>query len=1030
MRRAVPPRCPIRIDDLTRLPLRSTFIEAATAAMETARAEGRAVSLIVMDVDHFKLVNDTYGHLQGDDVLVGVAELIRKNLRGSDVAARYAGDEFVALLPDTPADAAREVAERICAGIRGHTFFLRDRSGSVLVTSSMGVASFPEHAGDYDTLFAAADRALYQVKRQGRDGVAIASITDEAPTHLPLSIERFVGRVDELRAMVKLLEEAGEGHPKVVAVSGEAGVGKTTLIKQLEPEVRLRAGSLVTGRAHEADVQAPYAPWAEVIGAIRRLDIVPKHPWRELPRLVPALGADAPFEDSNVGSKYMLLEEIAEYVRLAARERTLVIVLDDMQWADSASWDTLEYLVPQLENERLLICLTIRAEETYGETLERRRRLSRNELFTEMTLSRLTRDELKQWVEAAFHRQDVGRELLSFLYRHTEGNPLFVVQVLRTLVDEGAVWYTGERWEWRAVSELRLPVGVSDLISRRLSRLSAEAQAILTTAAVIGREFDLDLAIEAGAGSEEELLDAVDEGIRASVLQATADRESDRYAFTHGKMAEVLRESVNPRRLRRMHERVAQALERRTPDAAAEIATHYDRGGNAEKAYNYAILAADQAKAVYAHTEGTEFLHIAERNAASPAHLADVRVRLAQIAEAMGQYVEAQELCDLAIDWFEGQGDRKRSLSLRVMRERLRGLLGQPARQTLDAAVALDAEAQRLGADAERVSLLKMISLSQWRLGDTQASERAAWEAVRLAEKVAEPALLGDSLMRLGVAIQPDQPTQSLEIQKRALALWESLGDRRGQARCHNNLGTVYVALGRWEEAKRHLTTAIAIGRTSGTPDLWGLAALNLGVVYLKGGDFDRARELFGESLALFAAAKNSERQLYALYNLAHLDRDRAEYNSAAELYDVTTSLAQRIGQSEVEIGATAGLGLSLLAQGKTAPAREKFEAADERMRSRRDWFQGRELVETLGVQVMASDGRTAEALSRFERALAMAEAADLYIAAWLTAACANALYEVAPDRVRQLAESYSGRVKGMGYSEIDRQLEELLART
>ena len=141
--RALLPRCPIRIDDLTRLPLRSTFIEAATAAMETARAEGRAVSLIVMDVDHFKLVNDTYGHLQGDDVLVGVAELIRKNLRASDVAARYAGDEFVALLPDTPADAAREVAERICAGIRGHTFFLRDRSGSVLVTSSTAAFVVP-----------------------------------------------------------------------------------------------------------------------------------------------------------------------------------------------------------------------------------------------------------------------------------------------------------------------------------------------------------------------------------------------------------------------------------------------------------------------------------------------------------------------------------------------------------------------------------------------------------------------------------------------------------------------------------------------------------------------------------------------------------------------------------------------------------------------------------------------------------------------------------------------------------------------
>ena len=998
--------------------------------MESARAEGKAVSLIVIDVDHFKLVNDTYGHLQGDDVLVAVAELLRKNLRTSDVAARYAGDEFVVLLPDTSSEAAREVADRICAGIRGHTFFLRDRPGSVVVTSSMGLASFPEHAADYDTLFAAADRALYQVKRQGRDGVAIASNSDEEPTHLPLSIERFVGRVDELRALVKLLEDASEGHPKVVAVSGEAGVGKTTLIKQLEPEVRLRAGSLVTGRAHEADVQAPYAPWAEVISAIRRLDVVPRHPWRELPRLVPALGDDAPFEDSNVGSKYMLLEEIAEFIRLAARERPLVIILDDMQWADSASWDTLEYLIPQLENERLLICLTIRAEETYGETLERRRRLSRNELFNEITLSRLTRDEMKQWVEAAFHRQDVGRELLSFLYRHTEGNPLFVVQVLRTLVDEGAVWYTGERWEWRPVSELRLPVGVSDLISRRLSRLTAEAQTILTTAAVIGREFDIDLAIDAGAGSEEELLDAVDEGIRASVLQATADRGSDRYTFTHGKMAEVLRESVNPRRLRRMHERVAQALERRTPDAAAEISMHYDRGGNTDKAYSYAIAAADRAKSVYAHTEGTEFLRIAERNAANPAHLAEVRTRLAQIAEAVGQYVEAQELCDLAINWFDGQNDRPRSLSLRVARERLRGFLGRPARETLEACLALDAEAKQIGLEAERIPLLKMISQAHWRVGETEAGDRVAKDAVDLAEKVGDPALLAESLSRLAVALQRDDPERAIEIHKRSLALCEQLGDRYGLVRSHNNISIIYIIAGQWEEAKSHLNTAISIGRMAGAPDMWGMAALNLGVVHLKAGEFDRARELFGESLALFAAAKNSERQLYALYNLAHLDRDRHEFESAAELYDVASSLAQRIGHSDVEIGAMAGAGLSLLAQGKPDPARRAYHTASERMRTRTDWFQGRELVVALRVHLLALEGKLDEAMSTFEEALALMDTSDGYSAAWLTSTCAEVLLPHAPDAVRGWVERYSAHVQGMGYGEMNRKFEEILTRS
>ena len=982
----------------------------------------------MVDVDHFKLVNDTYGHLQGDDVLVEVAEILRRNLRGYDVAARYAGDEFVALLPNTPLDGAMEVAERICAAMRSHSFPLRDTAGAVPVTVSIGLACFPTHASDGETLFAAADRALYAVKRQGRDGVAVAVAEGADQAHMPLSIERFVGRSTELRSLVRLLEGAADGQPKVVAISGEAGVGKTTLIRRLEPEVRLRAGSLVSGRCQEADVQPPYAPWADVINAIRRLDAVPARQWRELPHLVPALQGQVD-EQRGGGSKYMLLEEIAEYIRIASTTRPLVIVLDDMQWADSASWDTLEYLVPQLDKERLLICMTIRSEETFGETLERRRRLSRNELFHEISLSRLTRDEVKQWMEAAFHRQDVGRELLAYLYRHTEGNPLFVVQVLRTLVDEGAIWYTGERWEWRPVSELRLPIGVSDLISRRLSRLSPRAQGILTTAAVIGREFDIDLAIEAGAGTEEELLDAIDEAVRASVLQSSPDRGGDRYAWAHVKMAEVLRDSVNPRRLRRIHERIAQAMARRTPDAVAEIATHFDRGGDAEHAYRYALTAADRARSVYAHQEGTEFLRLAERNARSPEELATVRVGLAEIAEIVGRYDEAEELCDLAIEWYVGQGDQKRALALRRMRLRLRGLLGQPARQMLEACMALDEEAKALGDDAERVPLLTIISQTYQRLGERGAAERIAWECVRLAEKVGQPTLLADSLNRLAITLESDQPEQATEIYRRALDIYMSAGDARGEARCRNNLGIRYSLGGQWDLARKELSAAVTLARATGTPDLWGIAAVNLGVVGLKCGDYDRARELFGEALALFAGVKNSERQLYALYNLAHLDRERGEFESAAELYDAAASLAERVGQSDVEIGATAGAGLSLLEQGKLDGARAAHLEAAERVRARSDWFQGRELVEALGVRLAAVDGRMDEAMRLFDHSRTIADANDVYTAAWLTAECASVLHDEDPERVRQAVERYADPVRALGYVRLIARYDELLSR-
>ncbi len=987
------------------------------------------MSLLVIDIDLFKLVNDTYGHLQGDRVLVEIADLLRQNLRADDLAARYAGDELVALLPNTPAERAREVAERLCAAVRGHAFQVRDRDERLSTTISIGVATSPENGVDPDALFAAADRALYQVKRQGRDGVAIATAGSADSGHLPLAIERFVGRVNEVRQLVRLLDDAKAGRPAIVAIAGEAGIGKTSLLRQLEPEVRLRAGSLVVGRGREADVQPPYAPWAEVLSAIRRTTPQSDRTWHELPHLVPALAAaDRPAPGSRVGSKYMLLEEISEYVRTAARDRLLVIVLDDVQWADSASWDMLEFLVGQLGSEHLLICLTIRAEEMQGETLERRRRLSRNERFRELTLSRLTREELKQWLQAAFHRQEIGRELLAFLYHHTEGNPLFVVQVLRTLVEEGSIWHDRDHWEWRPVSELRLPVAITDLISRRLTRLSPRAQTVLTTVAVIGREFDLDLAIEAKAGTEAELLDVIDEGMRASVLQPAASRGADRYAFAHVLMAEVLTESVNSRRLRRMHEQVAQAMERLTPDAIAEIGSHYDRAAVSDKAHEYAMLAAERARLVYAHQESADFLRIAERNATSAAQLAEVRVRRAEVAESVGRYEEAEEMCDLAIEWFAGQGEGRRALALRRMRERVRALLGQPNTKTLEHCLALDAEAVAHDFNDERVSLLTMISQTYGRLGDRVEAERVAVECVRIAQQLGDPLRLAESLNRLGITLAQEEPNRAIEHYERALAVFERAGDLVGQARCRNNIGIVYSSLGKWQRATDELTTSMALARSAGTPEHVGTAGINLGVAHLKCGDFERARELFGEALAIFAAQKSTERQLYALYNLAHLDRERGEYASARELYNVVLGIARGIGQSDVELGALAGEGLVLLRMGLIEDARVSLNDVEARMQARPDWFQGRELAEALRVRLASLDSMTG-AVSMFYRALALAETSDFYGAAWLIAECADILNAHDRALLRSSVNRFAPQVESQGYHGMSRRYTELLSR-
>ena len=132
----------------------------------------RPLSVLMLDLDDFKLVNDTFGHLFGDRVLTWAAELIRSSLRGSDLPARYGGDEFAVILPDTDAVDAQVVAERILEAFRDRPY-VGEQRGPVPIAVSMGAATSPHDGRSPTELIASADRALYRVKRlRGTDGVA------------------------------------------------------------------------------------------------------------------------------------------------------------------------------------------------------------------------------------------------------------------------------------------------------------------------------------------------------------------------------------------------------------------------------------------------------------------------------------------------------------------------------------------------------------------------------------------------------------------------------------------------------------------------------------------------------------------------------------------------------------------------------------------------------------------------------------------------------------------------------------------
>jgi len=993
------------------------FVAAAQAAIAGA-APKRPVAVLVCEVDPL-----SGSAKQTPDPRIGaVAEIVRHMLRSDDSVCQ-GRDQLVMVLVGASADDGRSAGERICALVRSHVF----GDGLGPITISIGAAAAPEHGNTYDSALGAAISALRRLQAQGRDGSLAAPLPHHDALHRPLSIERFAGRVQELASLTRWLDEACAGQPRVVSVFGETGTGTASLLRQLESEVRLRGGLFAMASSTNLAVRPPYGVWSGLLKATHRFPTSPRREWKELPHLEPAFGT-GPKDAMPSGSQYRLIGEIADFFRALAVERPLVLVLDEMQWADSTSWDALEHLLSQLDTDRILICLAHRPDATY-DTSSYRQMLARHEITRELTLSRLTRDEVKQWLEAAFHQQQVGREFLAFLYRHTEGNPLFITQVLRALAENGSIWHNGTRWEWSPVSELRLPASREELIGQRLSQFSSSTQAILVTAAIVGREFDVGLLVAASAGSEPVVKLAISEATTAGLLRPTFQRKVGAFAFAHDEIADVLLDATPRDRVRQLHARVALALERRHPDRTGEISLHYDAAGEPSDAYRAAQIAAKSAERLYAPGAAGLYLRIAARNATTPGDLAEIRVALAHVAETGGRFDEVEELCDLAIEWFDGQGEERRALTLRRMRERARIELGQPARKTLEALTALDAEASRLGVDRERVAILLATSQTYQRLGEWRTAERIASEGVAMAESIGDASLLGDALNRLGNTILHESPGRAYPIYAQAIMLFESIGDVRGQARSYGNLAAAAQFEARLDEAFNAFGRAVAVARSGGMADLWGVAALNLGVLSQKCGEYDRARELLVEALALFATVKHSEYQLAALFNMAHVERELRQWESASELYGATIPLAQRIGHSDIEIGAIAGAGLCALELGRVDQARLASRDLDLRIRDRTEWYQGREIVEALIVRLLVADGRSTEAFGRFASAISLAESSDVYNAAWLTVTCADALMHLNSEGVRASILSYRDKVRQLGYAEMTRRYEAFAQR-
>ena len=674
-----------------------------------------------------------------------------------------------------------------------------------------------------------------------------------------------VGRQREMVELNGALNDAMGGHGQLVMLSGEPGIGKTRTARELSSRAAALGAKVLWGRCYEQGGVPPYWPWIQPIRSYiqgydaEELRSLMGSGDSDIAQIVPEIREQLPGATVSPtldpeAARFRLFESVTTFLKNAAKSEPMMLVLDDLHWADHSSLLLLEFVSREISNARVMLLGTYRDVE-----VGRRHPLSQ-------ALGALIREPNFRRVQlSAFSRQDAGQlvELntnvtlaeanLDFILRRAEGNPLFLSELARLVGEES----TGSGDSWTST----LPEGVKDIIGRRLDRLSAGCNDTLIVASVIGREFSLEqLKPLIDDMTEDALLEILEEAQKATIIEESPT-SGDRFQFTHALIQETVISELTTARQIRLHLRIGDVLEAlygaAAEDHAAELAYHFAQAeavGGKERLIGYSLIAGRQALAAYGHDEALSFFQQALDAKQWPPIDGETADLLHGVGRALAvtlprnQVHEAVEKLTLAFDYYVDAGDIAQVVAIAEcpipnMAGNRTGMIDLLSR-------ALELVTPDSHEEGRLLSLYGMVKGQQG--GVYAASNEAFDRALAIARREQDAPL---ELRTLAAASYVDwfqlRPHACIDRSKRAMELSQQIDDPSVQVLAH--YGSVYALceIGNIGEARQHAGACLEAGAKFQDRFWLPGALLRNVIVCMLEGDWPAAREFSDRALAI-----------------------------------------------------------------------------------------------------------------------------------------------------------------------------------
>ncbi|MYD62105.1 MAG: protein kinase [Gemmatimonadetes bacterium] len=741
---------------------------------------------------------------------------------------------------------------------------------------------------------------------------------EQRDVHRKVMRPQFVGRESEIKMLRTMLQDVQAGEQRVVLISGEAGVGKSRLVEELLGDALIHDFLCLKGASQEEGGQI----YGALISAFQgTVDLV-----AELP-------------DPAESDKFSVMERWLQLLKTLREKQPIVLCLEDIQWLDELTLEFLQYVLRDPDPCPFLLCLTCRWSnlEPLSEEIENFIHSNEFAKATRIQLENLPRKKVEYLAASMLGERSIPRDALQSLFRETGGQPLFVVEAVRTLVNANVVRQNvfGD-WQWGEFPETLLSDDISEILHRRIATLPAVQQRVMEYACVFLNDFSFDLLAAVWRGDELELLDILDELIAEGLLTACGEAE-DRYRFSQELCRRAIYNRLQDVRQRLLHREIGNALEKMEDagELTEELADHFAAAKEQNKAVKYMRRASKKALEVQAYRQARMRFEAVRDWASddvfeSQADAIDFLCDYANVLRCCSQHNSALELLDEAKALLPA--DRK------------------------------DLKARILWNEGIIHSVLQ----------HGRIAEKYMLEALRLYQGLDD--LDGEIQALRSLAYLCDvsgRHKEAIAYMRREIEKYAAIGEAQNKAIVQVREGMVALVEFRFETAKAHVESAVKTSRQPGL-EHYRIGALNLlSRVYLYLGDLDQAEAVCHEAIGEWRKRGDAYWEAMNLLRLGELALERGDFAEALEYAEIASERFLETPRRDYVYRVYAIAATAAAKMGDTEVALEWAEKASEGVQQTSGMYTGILPLVYCGIGVaLAQAGRTTEAEEAFEQAI------------------------------------------------------------